>query len=285
LVFLGILWRAQINTGECWKNQQGAVYMNNMERIIKDLNAKKNSYCRIRHKQGWLDYLEDGDTVFTPQELKDKITRVVNQYPPRGKKLFDLSLSKHRSFTMLSKEKPKRPEEALERFIVISNGDNFYNQIPVSGGKESIDIGIKENESKFIFIELKPWDSDNSPMYAIIESLKNLVEYQTIIDKEIKKIEEFEERELMILAPSDYYESYELTNDKNLSVLKETLTKISEEFKTPITLMELDIEVEFFFKKCRELYKGPGKEFVNVSKQNAIPALARDQWKLLVSSK
>jgi len=254
-----------------------------MKRIIEDLNAKKNDFCKIKHKQGWLDYLEDGDTVFTPQKLKDTIEKVINNNPPKGDKLFDLS--KHHSFTMLSEEKPGKPEEALERFIVISNGDNFYNQIPVGGGKESIDIGIEENKSKFIFIELKPWDSDNSPMYAIIESLKNLVEYQTIIAKEIKDIEKFEERELMILAPSDYYASYKLTNDKNLSVLKGTLTKINEEFETPITFMELIIEKEFFLEECRKIYKGPGKEFVNVSKQNAIDALARKRWKLLVSSK
>ena len=87
----------------------------------------------------------------------------------------------------------------------------------------------------------------------------------------------------MILAPSDYYASYKLTNDKNLSVLKETLTKISVEFKPPITFMKLDIEEEFFLEECRKIYKGPGK--VTVSKQNAIPALARDHWRLLVSSK
>jgi hypothetical protein len=256
--------------------------MNNMERIIEDLNTKKNGYCRIRHKRGWLGYLKDGDTVFTPKELKATIEEVIDNNPPKGEKLFDLDYCKkegRRSFTMLKTKKPGRPEEALERFIVISNDDDkFYNQIPVGGGKESIDIGIKD-ESKFIFIELKPWDRGNSPMYAIIESLKNLMEYQKIK----KKIKRFKERELMILAPSDYYESYKLTNDENLSKLKKTLTKISEEFKTPITFMELIIEKDSFFKKCRELYKGPGK--VTVSKQNAINGLARDQWKLLVSSK
>ena len=153
----------------------------NIEKIIENLNTIKNDFCRVRHKRGWLGYLKDGDTVFTPQELKDTIEKVINNNPPKGDKLFDLSLSKHHSFTMLSEEKPERPEEALERFVVISNGVNFYNQIPVGGGKESIDIGIEENKSKFIFIELKPWVSGNSPMYAIIESLKNLVEYQTSI--------------------------------------------------------------------------------------------------------
>lgn len=72
---------------------------------------------------------------------------------------------------------PYRTEEALERLIVVSNGDNFYNQIPIGGGKESIDIGVKESESEFTFIELKPWGNQNSPLYALVESLKNLLEY------------------------------------------------------------------------------------------------------------
>ena len=92
-------------------------------------------------------------------------------------------------FTIKKDKKPYRAEEALERFIIISNADNIYNQIPVGGGKESIDIGIKESDSKFKFVELKSWRSNNSPIYAIVESLKNLIEYRIIIEREIKPIQ------------------------------------------------------------------------------------------------
>ncbi len=126
--------------------------MTNMERIISGLNSVKNGYCRIGHKRGWFGYLEDGDTVFTPQELKKEIVRVVNKNLPRGERLFDLNWCKHEKrlhFTMLPPKRSKagppvqlyRTEEALERFIVLSNGDHFYNQVPIGGGKESIDIG------------------------------------------------------------------------------------------------------------------------------------------------
>jgi len=167
--------------------------MNKMKRIISGLKSEKNGYCRITHKRGWFGYLKDGDTAFTPQDLKKTIVRVVEKNPPRGEKLFNLDWcrqGKRSHFTMLPKKlklevpvQPYRKEEALERFIVLSNGDRFYNQIPIGGGKESIDIGIKESDSKFIFVELKPWESGNNPLYALIESLKNLIEYRTILKR------------------------------------------------------------------------------------------------------
>ena len=37
---------------------------------------------------------------------------------------------------------------------------------PIGGGKESIDIGIKASDSKYVFVELKPWKTNNSPIYV-----------------------------------------------------------------------------------------------------------------------
>lgn len=264
-----------------------------VEIIISSLKSKKGPFCRIKHKRGWLGYLKDGDTVFTPQDLKDTIIQVINDNSPKGEKLFDLNGCReenHFRFTILKKMKPYRIEEALERFIIVSNEDNFYNQIPIGGRRESIDIGIRESRSKFIFVELKPWRSDNSPMYALIECLKNLIEYRTIIEKKIKDIERFEEIELMVLAPVVYYQTYRLIKEDgkiwedNLSVLKETLIKMGKEFQVVISFMILDIDLDSFLEKCRKIYKGQGKVLVTVSKSNAIHALARDMWKMLVSS-
>ena len=280
--------------------------MNKMKRIISGLKSEKNGYCRITHKRGWFGYLKDGDVVFTPQDLKKTIVRVVEKNPPRGEKLFDLDWchqEKRFHFTMLPPKKPKfgvpvqpyRIEEALERFIVLSNGIGFYNQIPIGGGKESIDIGIKESHSKFIFVELKPWDSGNNPLYALIESLKNLVEYRTILKRKIAKIDEFEHIELMLLAPVAYYQKYELLdpNGENLSVVRKTLAKIGSEFKefnlAAISFMALpDFGKPEFFQKCwkvyKEKFKGQTKESVQLTRAHAIPLLARDRWKLVVST-
>jgi len=289
---------------------KGLKEMNKMGRIISGLKSKKNGYCRITHKKGWLGYLEDGDMVFTPQDLKKEILRVVNKNPPRGERLFDLSWCQQEErlhFTMLSLKKPKldppvqpyRTEEALERFIVRSNSNRFYNQIPIGGGKESIDIGIKESDSKFIFVELKPWDSGNNPLYALIESLKNLIEYWIIPKEKIPENKKYEHIELMVLAPIDYYRTYELLesdgkrSENNLSVVRKTLAKIGSEFKdfnlAAISFMALpDFGEPEFLQKCWEVYKekfkGQTKELVQLIKAHAIPLLARDRWKLVVST-
>ncbi len=284
--------------------------MNKMERIISEMNAGKNGYCRIKHQEGWFGYLEDGDTVFTPQNLKKTILRVVNEDPPRGKKLFNLNWcqkEKRLHFTMLTPKKlkseppvqPYRTEEALERFIVISNGDTFYNQIPIGGGKESIDIGIKESDSRFIFVELKPWKSNDSLLYALIESLKNLVEYRIILKRKIAEIEEYKYIDLMILAPAAYYQKYELLDpngrrsEDKLSVVRDTLAKIVSEFRefnlVTVSFMVLpDIGKLEFLHKCWEVYKekfkGQTKESVRLTRAHAMPLLKRDHWRLLVST-
>jgi hypothetical protein len=279
----------------------GGKEMNKMKRIIGGLEPEKNGRCRITQKQWWFGYLDRGDVVFTPQDLKKRIIGVVNEYPPRGKKLFDLKKRFH--FTMLPPKKPKpgppvqpyRIEEALERLIVRSNGIGFYNQIPIGGGKESIDIGIRESDSKFIFVELKPWDSRNNPLYALIESLKNLIEYWTIPKEKITEKKKYEHIELMVLAPVAYYQKYKLLdpNGENLSVVRKTLAKIGSEFKefnlAAISFMALpDFGKTEFFQKCWKVYKkklkGQTKESVQRTMAHSIPLLARDRWKLVVST-
>ena len=144
-----------------------------LKEVISHLQSNKAKYCRITHKRGWLEYLKDGDLVFTAQELHQTLRKVIDsdQMRPKGNKLF--CLRRKYNFTIKADKAPYRTEEALERFIVVSNAENFYNQIPIGGGKESIDIGIKENDSKFTFVELKPWSSANPPLYALVENLKN----------------------------------------------------------------------------------------------------------------
>jgi hypothetical protein len=282
--------------------------MNNIKMIISGLKSEKNGYCRITQIGGWFGYLEDRDMVFTPQDLKKTILRVVNENLPRGERLFDLKWCQqdnHFHFTMLALKKlgppvqPYRKEEALERFIVLSNGDRFYNQIPIGGGKESIDIGIRESDSKFIFVELKPWDSGNNPLYALIESLKNLIEYRTILKRKIAKIEDFEHIELMLLAPMAYYQTYELLDlngarsEDKLSVVRDTLAKIGSEFKefnlAGISFRALpDFGELEFLQKCWEVYKekfrGQTEGLVQLTRAHAMPLLGRDRWKLVVST-
>ena len=266
---------------------------NILSTVIKDLDTQKTKYCRVKHKRGWLEYLEDGDLVFKPSELHNILRRVVDSKGkrPRGDKLLDLR--KRTSFTARKDKAPYRPEEALERFIIVSNSDKFYNQIPIGGRKESIDIGIKENNSKLIFVELKPWKSNDSPLYAIVESLKNLMEYRIIQEKDIKRLNDFDEIELMILAPEAYYMAFDLidkhgkTRIDKIPILKKTLSSINSAFKIDISLMVLQLDENNFHAICRKIYdnqKVIGQGEIHLSETDSIPILARDKWKLLVSS-
>ena len=261
--------------------------------VIKQLDTQKTKFCRIKHKRGWLEYLEDGDLVFRASELHDILRRVVDSEgkTPRGNKL--LALRKKTTFTARKDKAPYRPEEALERFIIVSNSGNFYNQIPIGGRKESIDIGITENNSKLIFVELKPWKSTDSPLYAIVESLKNFMEYRIIQERSIERLNDFDEIELMILAPEAYYmefgliDSYGKTRIDKISILKKTLRSISSEFKVNISFMVLQLDENNFHGTCRKIYdnrKVIGQGEIRLSEADSIPILARDKWKLLVSS-
>jgi len=257
-----------------------------IKKVIADLKTEKDSYCRITHKKGWLGFLEDGDLVFTPGELHQVLQRVMKEHPPRGEKLF--CLRKRDTFTVTNERKPYRPEEALERFIVVSNSKKFYGQVPIGGGKESIDIGIKEESGeKFMFVELKPWRSTNTPLYATVESLKNLMEYRFILENENENVPRFKEVDLIVLAPQFYWDDYRLNESGGLKKMKRALNDLSAEFNTNIALMALPIEEKDFLDKCRKICEQRGIEKqqpITISEADAIPELSRDQWKLLVAS-
>jgi hypothetical protein len=267
-----------------------------MKNILNDLilrlKSEKGGYCRITHKEGWRGFLKDGDLVFKPHELHQALRQMIGSdgMRPRGSKLF--LLRRRYNFTVTGEKKPYRTEEALERFVTASNPDKFYNQIPIGGGKESIDIGIEENDTRFVFVELKSWLSSNSPLYAIVESLKNLIEYRAIHRDKIKHDENckhYEEVDLIVLAPESYYQKYGLKDDSGLPredkiiFVKKALSDLSSEFNTNIAFMVLNISKEDINIQCQSL-KPNEQNIVELSEINSIHQLARDEWKLLVSS-
>lgn len=266
-----------------------------MSLIVKELNAKKNRYCRITHKQGWLDFLVDGDPVFKidglPQVLKKAID--TNEMRPRGEKL--LTLRRRSNFTVKTDKTPYRTEEALERLIVVSNPGTkdyeIWNQVPIGGGKESADLGLKKGPN-FTFIELKAWDSKDSPLYAVMESLKNLVEYEIIQERKLKG-PLGKEIELCVLAPADYYRKFALL-DKGGNIAPQAVEKITnllqklrKEFDTRISLKSLNLNESEFQSIIRNICKRERVERqteVGASEEDAIPSLKKDNWALIASS-
>lgn len=262
-----------------------------IDEIIATVKSEKNGYCRIKHKRGWLGFLEDGDLVFKPRELHNTLRMVIDKEGnrPRGDRLF--YQRKRYKYTAENDGRPSRPEEALERFLVVSNPENVFGQVPIGGGKESIDIGIKASGSKYIFVELKPWKIKNSPMYAIVENLKNLIEYRIIHERKIKIIPNYEV-DLIILAPEAYYQRYRIIDDKGIvladkiSTVKKALTALSKEFKTKISFMALQLDIDSFLSKCGEVSHKrdeSGKKII-ISSDDSIPNLAIDKWIPIVDS-
>ena len=273
-----------------------------MEQIFDRFDPTIKNYSLFRKKKGWLNYLrEDIELPFKPEDLKTLIFELLakKENRPRGKRLF--RLRQRYEFTTYPDRKPFRPEEALERFIVVSNKDDFFGQVPIRGGKESIDIGIKESNSKFTFVELKSWKSCDSPSYAVLESLKNLVLYRIInINKDkctsYATVPIFNDIELVILAPKAYYRKYRLTSQpeqesrNNQAKVQELLNGIAHVFSTKISLMSLHLSENKFLTYCNQAFDvknriGPkGLPIVTLDGSISPPELKRDRWELLVNS-
>lgn len=266
-----------------------------MSLIVKKLNAKKNRYCRITHKQGWLDFLVDGDPVFKIDGLHQVLKKAIDtdEMRPRGEKL--LALRRRSNFTVKTDKTAYRTEGALERLVVVSNPGTkdykIFNQIPIGGGKESADLGLEEG-AKFTFIELKAWGSEDSPLYAVMESLKNLVEYE-IIQKRKMKDPLGQEMELCVLAPADYYRKFALLDQggniapRAIEITTNLLRKLGKEFNTRIFLKSLNLNESEFLSRILDICKRERVESqrkVKASEEDVILSLKKENWGLTASS-
>jgi len=265
-----------------------------MKQVIDHFSESPLSQWRIDHKKMWLEYLETGKLLFTFNELHTTIQEIVNQPKnrPRGEKL--LSLHKKNAFTLKEDKTPYRPEEALERFIVVSNGDNFFNQVPVGGGKESIDIVVRHSNDSVEFIELKPWNNGDSPLYALVEGLKNLIEYRVIAERQIKKINIPWKVDISLLAPKEYYQNFLLLDDsnsiiaRNISRTTDLINDLSIEFNTNVSIFSLALTDDSFRQACSRIYDHQGltgQQIASVNEDDANSTLNRANWAELVSSK
>jgi len=264
-----------------------------MKQVIEHFSESPLSQWRIDHKRLWLEYLETGKLPFTPKELHTTIQGIANQPEnrPRGEKL--LHFHKKNRFTLKEDKTPYRLEEALERFIVVSNEDNFFNQVPVGGGKESIDLVVRHSMDSVEFIELKPWNSGDSPLYALVESLKNIVEYRIIVGRQIKKIDVPWKVDISMLAPRQYYQNFFLLDasdsgiKENISRSTDLLNELATEFNTNISVYSLTLRADSFRQACSQIYDHQGltgQQITSVNEKDGIKSLNRSNWAELASS-
>ncbi len=264
-----------------------------MKQIIDYFSGPPLSKQGVNHKHLWLEYLQTGNLPFTPKELHRAIQDIVDkpENRPKGEKL--LHFRKRYNFTLKEDKTPYRPEEALERFVIASNGDRFFNQVPVGGGKESIDIVIRHGTDSVEFVELKPWNSNDSPLYAIIEGLKNLIEYRVIVERQIKEFERPWKVNISLLAPRGYYRNFLLLDDsdagihENILRATELLDGLAEEFDTRLSIFSLVLTADSFNQACSRIYDRQGlvgQQIASVTEDDNINSLEYSNWAELVSS-
>ncbi len=264
-----------------------------MGQIIDHFSNGPHSKWRIDQKRLWLEYLQTGKLPFTINELHNTIQEIVNKPAnrPRGEKL--LKFRKRTNFTLKDDKMPYRPEEALERFIIVSNDDNFFNQFPIGGGKESIDMVCRHSRDLLEFIELKPWNSGDSPLYGLVEGLKNLIEYRMIVEQQICDVEHPWKVDVSVLAPGKYYRNFMLfddsglSNEKNIFRITELINKFAGEFSTKISILSLRLSLESFTQMCARVYDHQGlvgQQVVTLSLKDGDNSLNKGNWVSLASS-
>lgn len=260
--------------------------------IIQRISEKHDGRWKVNHKRCWLEYLNSGRLPFSPGQLHDVINEVVSlpMNLPRGEKLFHFR--QKFNFTIKQDRKPYRPEEALERFIVMANRDMMYNQTPIGGGKESIDIVVQQGQS-VEFVELKAWQGGDSPLYALIEGLKNLIEYRAIKAHGIKNIMMYPRVTASVLAPASYYQDYGLLDvrekpiGENIAKTASLLRALGKEFNAVLACKYLTLPIDSFSESCAVLFtrnQVTAQCSVAVTENDIIGALRHGNWIELASS-
>ena len=178
------------------------------------------------------------------QKLKQKIDNLGNCFKQYETK--EIELRKTREFSIVRKEKQNfsiwRKEEAIERVIVCDDKNEFYNQITLTNGKENVDL-IEIQDNKIIMYELKAENGKDSPIFALIEILKN---YEFF--KKAKKNEKLKNKEieLVILAPKEYYDTY-FSNEK----VREKFNELLHLFDEKISLKTINFDSNNVLKKLQ----------------------------------
>ncbi len=215
--------------------------MNTMEEIVKELegDASKATLRFLTTQSGW-----NAGNFETPEIVWATINKTVEkQFRP-------LNPATRHSFTVVKKAGGTpwayRGEEALERMIILANKLNcangeLSNQFNLHGTKEKVDLVIRDNNTVVELIELKPWDSADNPMYAVVELLKNLQ-----LGKQRGKFGN-DLQSLKLLAPISYYGKY----SKSIADLKRFTEQIAKSHGIHVSLKALDISCSQF-QRCIE---------------------------------
>lgn len=232
-----------------------------MAQLLAELKPACPTCECLSHRKTWLTFMETGRASVSPSFLHRVIEEVVRRPEnlPKGERL--LHLEPRYRFTIHPDGRPDRPEEALERFLAVANPEGLFNQVPIKGGKESVDI-VLARDGRAIFVELKPWASGNTPLYALIESLKNLSTYRVLRERCIPTCNRFDQVSVAVLAPTEYYNTYGILDRLGLAPasgaarFQAFLDEVASACGACISILSLDLGHTVFLDQCRPLAQG-----------------------------
>ena len=241
----------------------------------------------LYHQSTWKKCVETDELPFHPGELEYAIRETLSM--PENRSRGDKLMIQRRAccFTLYDDGAVHRPEEALERLIVSTNKIGCFNQVPVGGGKESIDLMCLAEDKSASFIELKPWMSKDTPFYALIESVKNLELYRLVEQGELADELRMGAISLTVLAPVEYYigHGFEWSgghfHGQAVLAVRRILESLCDLFNVQINMAALNFSHDEFKGHCKKLVGKRKREDGNkvcVEDLPPIRQLHTDNW-------
>jgi len=165
-------------------------------------------------------------------EMIDEIVKMIEEHTePNESYSNENKIRKTLEFTIVETDnslKIGREEEAIERMIVCG-GSRYCNQYNFNENEKADLILIDNNENILEMIELKQENSSDSPLYALVEIIKNFY-----LSKKLKTI-----KELSILAPKKYFDNF-FKEQEIYDKFIEIKQKLEKKIGVPIKLKEVN---------------------------------------------
>lgn len=265
----------------------------NWESYIRDYPGLEQL---VKWKIRWNDLVNKGTAPFDPLLLREALSKFAYEVdlPINGKKILKLE-KKGRTFIRCSKTKKniKNYEIALQVFIQEKN-DRCYAQYQLTGDNQNWDIVNVSIDNVAEFIELKEWDSNDCPLYALVEVLKNLELFRYVSNSGRYGTPSFKPGLISILAPISYYEDNDIIEAKKSHVRKRLYPLIEDcekQFNIVISFKAIDLSKSDFDEMCSKAKRSENQNKIKrkmverATVENIkipIPELLVEKWKLIL---
>ena len=162
------------------------------------------------------------------------------------------------------------------------------------GNAENWDIVNVSRDNVAEFIELKEWDSNDCPLYALVEALKNLELFRYVSNSGRYETPSFKPELVSILAPIKYYEKFGIVDAKKCHLSKSLnhfIEACRRQFHIGISFKAIDLSKCDFNKMCSKAERAEHQQKLRDSLREratvknfkfACPQLLVDDWKLIL---